>query len=399
MIMHKSIVGLSLVLGLGAACAFGIAAETASTTSDGSCTHPATETQAAAVSVPDYAVETKDTPEQNATETAWRDYQKSVFDELSLSPDPRDWALATLTGTLMFDPTGQDRRDALLQRAAHAAPDDVLVQFIVANSSRVKTGAPAFANEAMQTLQRLEPDNAIVWLGGLHEAVSNNDNKATDAALARVAGAARFDEHSAEVLKAMVDVYTRYPVPDEYLALTKDALAAEKFPAARDFIPHTMALATVFAVVTPPYQDIIRECRIDPASSDNAVRADTCAAIGRLMASHSTTWVSTLIGYSVLRVSNTFNDDDVRRARDEDWLFKVLGESLNDSSDQVAADTVARDNDWIETGSEIEAARRSIARAGKSTEPPTDWVDDRSPFSAKRLQDSQILLTKWAGTH
>jgi hypothetical protein len=53
----------------------------------------------------------------------------------------------------------------------------------------------------------------------------------------------------------------------------------------------------------------------------------------------------------------------------------------------------------MEINSEIESMRRALARAGKPLTPPSDWIDEQSPFSAQRLHDDQLAAAHAAGTH
>jgi hypothetical protein len=56
---------------------------------------------------------------------------------------------------------------------------------------------------------------------------------------------------------------------------------------------------------------------------------------------------------------------------------------------------LAYENDWVATRSELEAMRRKLVRLGLPAQPPAEWVDLDSPFSAKRLQqDAQRTQTK-----
>ncbi|MBS0515615.1 MAG: hypothetical protein JSS16_09090 [Proteobacteria bacterium] len=50
-------------------------------------------------------------------------------------------------------------------------------------------------------------------------------------------------------------------------------------------------------------------------------------------------------------------------------------------------------DDQNATGNELEAMRRELVREGLPTEPPADWIDTRSPFSAERLRADETALT------
>jgi hypothetical protein len=62
-----------------------------------------------------------------------------------------------------------------------------------------------------------------------------------------------------------------------------------------------------------------------------------------------------------------------------------------------AEEVVAYETDWMQTGSEVEAMRRAVARAGNPLAPPDNWIDTLSPFSEQRLQQDQTASQHVAG--
>jgi hypothetical protein len=119
------------------------------------------------------------------------------------------------------------------------------------------------------------------------------------------------------------------------------------------------------------------------------------------MAGRADTVIANRLGMAVLRVSNTFSDDDVRLAREVDWVLErsstAMG-ALESSQDPSVGDAlVTYMTDWFATGNEIEAMRRAIVRSGSAATPPDDWVDKMSPFSEERLQRDEVALQRTAG--
>lgn len=321
-------------------------------------------------------------PRQLAAEDAWKRNQQSLFDTLSHSPEARDWAMATLLGHFTATPprTGPDR-DELRRRAARAAPDDVLVQLVMARLS-YPAATPAAA-AAARRLQTLEPDNAEVWLDDVRVATLGEDQNAIDKALSRVAACRRFDSHYASFLKVMSDIYRRNPVPDAYWSLA--ANEDKEFP--REAAPFVYAMSAAAAAGLPAYQHLVNVCRVDSASAKNTKRSNACAAIGRTMVEHGDTLITNRIGHALLRVSHTYTDADLAALRVFDWVYSKAARSMTD--DHSAESILAYQADWIDSNSETEAIRRRLARNGIPTTPPDGWADDSSPFSSERLRKDE----------
>jgi hypothetical protein len=162
---------------------------------------------------------------------------------------------------------------------------------------------------------------------------------------------------------------------------------SDPFQSARA-VPYVYAAVVTSAPALPSFQDLIAACRVDPSSGANSQRSVDCAAVGRLMARRGDTQITNRIGMSLLRVSRMFADDDVGEARAQDWLREQFTAKLLASTgtpDQAFVDEmITYQRDWIETGSELEAMRRAVARGGLPPAPGGDWIDKASPFSAER---------------
>jgi hypothetical protein len=361
----------------------------ASEEASGSCAGPAPTTEAPAYSTPDYGIDQEAAvaadPQAEIAQRAWKDYQNQIFDGLRHSPQPRDWALVAV-----LDFTGETssalERDAMLKRAVDAAPGDALVQWIAARR-RVAGAIDAIAADALQGLRSREPDNAAIWLHDLSAAQKLKDAAAVDEALRRMATAGRFDGHLTDLAQAIVEVYQRTPAP------ALPPTPGTEFLQSPSVLPYMIAMAAASATALPAFQDLVAACRIDPATGANASRKADCAAVGRLMAARGDTVIANHLGMAVLRVSNTFSNDDVLLARELDWVFDRSSatmtalESLRDPS--IGDALVAYMTDWFATGNEIEAMRRAVVRSGEAATPPDDWVDKMSPFSEERLQQDQ----------
>jgi hypothetical protein len=264
-----------------------------------------------------------------AAEKLWRAYQASIFDALGASSDPHDWAQATMVHVDFAKESDDANRAALMKRAVSALPDDAMIQWIALQQGQGKN-AKVLAGAALQTLQNLELDNAAVWNEVLVRAAKSKDVAGEDSALARMAMSSRFDTHWAVSLRRLLDTFRRHPAPEDYIRLaTKDSTKGD-------------------------------------------------------------TLIANRIGLSVLRVSRIYTPDDVQRARPDDWVYRQSTLIVKDSSNEESLrDADSCQDDWFESGSEMEAMRRRVLRAGKPVNPPDDWVDDNSQFSDEKLRGDE----------
>jgi hypothetical protein len=67
-------------------------------------------------------------------------------------------------------------------------------------------------------LQRAEPENAILWLMSLRDAVDQRDASAADAALVHLASSAYYDDHATELLKTQLQLFQNHPLPAQFFA-------------------------------------------------------------------------------------------------------------------------------------------------------------------------------------
>jgi hypothetical protein len=314
--------------------------------------------------------------------TLWRDYQRSLFDQLSQSPQPRDWAFASLTLAVDFE--SSERADEVskqrLQDAVRAAPDDVLVRWIALKQT--PSHGDNDSKGTLEALEQLEPDNAAVWAEALADAARKHDNAAVEKALGMMSESTQFNGHSADYMRGLYEAYARYPLPETIAALVPER---DRANFSEDALPLTTAMAFSAAVAFPSFKPLVDACRISPGKEENATHSADCAAVGRLMMAHGDTIVANKIGASLLRVSNTFTDDDIRVGREQDWVYyqfnKFISKANPDSNDAITAHM----KDGMETGNELLAMRHTIEREGTPLTPPEDWVDSSSAFSQERL--------------
>jgi hypothetical protein len=318
---------------------------------------------------------------------------------LKASAQPRDWAFAALIEQPSSTVSTSAEREALLGRAAAGAPNDVLVQWIAELQHAPSATDAVGDNAPLHALQRLEPDNAAVWLQALTSAMQRGDRAAIDTALAQMAASRQMDDHFFELQAELTKVCQRYPLPDEYFAVAAtQKVDAGQLLQSREAMPYVMANAITMATSMPAYQFPIKACRVNPATGENLQHRDACAATGRLMAAQGKTMLANRIGFAMLRVSGTYTDADVQNARAQDWTWRrwqTISTSTNNADAELQAkQIVALIHDQSQTRSELQAARLAVARAGEAATPPADWIDDYSPFSEERLRGDQVAVSQ-----
>lgn len=296
-----------------------------------------------------------------------------------LAPDARDALIATFLFKRMSSVGGPDEAaadreaDAAMATALRLGEDDALVQWVAVNGC-ANTAAACDRDRALARLQRLQPDNAAVWLAGLKRAVERKDDPATQEAwLQRAAAADHYRTSYSELGRLM------YAVVQEMLPLRAPACAQAAF-AAQSQVPDTsdrlagvVAMKIAVAYSLPPVEPIAEMCR-EPSPS----RRKTCIAVLAQLADGSE-MVDRTIGLhlGMPLVADTPDSAVWReRLRQLNWLRQHYG--VQDGQPEPA--------DWsrrlIEQG-EIPAMQAWLVERGLRPTPPPGWqLED--PGSAPR---------------
>jgi len=345
----------------------------------GVCSVPIAAEKTAAIDMPDYSVETDPDlpdPAQEQRERAGKAYQRAIVDMLKSSADPRDWAMLG-AGFYLTDKSEHERSEirTFLERAAKTDPADAQLQWLVLAGTR-QLNSPALASQIIDRLEADEPDNGAVWVEALARAATNHDRAGVSTALERLAMSSTVNNHFSDTIKLIAETYARIPPPDE-LIHSPDNVAGES----KAYV-YSLAIASAF--VFPAYQPLTTTCLWDETGR-NAAHAPDCERAGRLMSQQSDTLLTRAIGFAVLRASHTFNDDDVKNARNQDWVSENFVK-LAMSGDAHAAEIEQYHLDWVETGNEVDAMRRRIERMDIAPTPPDDWIETNSRFSQQRIE-------------
>ena len=320
-------------------------------------------------------------------------YSKTLLLGLQNSVSAADWAMA---GWIQRSEAGE----AQILRAREAAPNDPLIRWMTA----VRTHAYAVAapetgmsssfslhyrelyGDALAELQHLEPGNATWWLMSLRNAVDHNDSIAADTALAHVAASDYYDDHAAQILKAQLALYQSHPLPDAYFEAVarlkpgwrlNGEFTTSTAPYYENHYPWAdLGLKNLFYVdVESGMSELFVLCVQRP--DGNTVRKDRCVKASRMLAARARRQAVREAASMLLSELNEFVDDDVRRARLQQWVglkFYEIDRPADTSSRLASVRVeVALINDWIESSDEPEAIQRTVDREGRPPQPPEDF--------------------------
>ncbi len=307
---------------------------------------------------------------------------------LEQSKLPRDWALASQLLEHIGDKSQATTRKVagLLGKAANAAPNDLLVQWLSTSSSAEQRScelSPACPDRARE-LTRLDPENGAVWATVATAAWKQKDIPAFDNAIARMANAKRYDDTFSSTFRAWEDVIRRYP-PAKGLRPAKNRidisimgvpLASAQWTDSEsandiDRSPAGAAFVLVSEISPIPMHSLLANAcdRIkNPGASEH--RFEDCGKAGRAMLAHSDFIIEREMGARVLRVSETATSNDIAMWRAERWLlnkFPPVGLEKDLLAFRGFLDS------YDATNNEIAAIRTALAHADIPLSPPANW--------------------------
>jgi len=310
-------------------------------------------------------------PEQQANLAAVARYQHGLEESLRASASPRDWALST---TVMHadeqseGPSPDDAaRGALLRKAAEAAPNDRLVQWLWAIAPAELSGCTS-ARPCVKrgdALAKLEPDNAAAWVPAVADAARFHDAQRTDEALARMAAATRYDEAYRDAKGAWLDVFRRFPMPPELLR-SPDGKAGDAALAAESGAMSQLTYAL------PPFDELIQACDRHRYPDVAAARFANCANAGRLMLDQSTTITGRMVGGSLLEMSGALTAEDRARIRAAQWQLEQHVRLAPNGEGDLPRMREQMDR-LVASDSEVAAMQEDLRRAHVSLTPPAGW--------------------------
>jgi hypothetical protein len=292
-------------------------------------------------------------------------YSRQLSRTLAASTSPRDWALQSRNAWFDARTMQSGAGDGgLLRKAAAAAPNDRLVQWLWASADTEQAGCTAArpCPERLSALARLEPDNAAAWLPLLAEAARTKDEAGIDAALARMAAATRHDDLFVENAVAWEAVYRRYPMPE----------FGADYTGPRDPVYLAIVAAIARAAAMPLSAASYKTC--DKAANPQAParRFEDCARLGRLMLSNGNSVIARRLGAPYLRKSGGMGAAELAAVRELDWR-QAQSARLARRLESDPAEMRRYFADLASTGSEIAAQELQLQRAGLALTPPPEW--------------------------
>lgn len=308
--------------------------------------------------------------------TAWRQAVQPVFLDLRESSSPRDWMLASqLRAVEEVDPrSAAAARAELLRKAAAAAPDDRLVQWVAMSSmpcdSRDECAAARTFPANLDNVLGLEADNGLAWLPALRQAHQVNDSVAMESTLSRIAAATRFDDHQREFIQLLVTLYTKYPQIVTSLAAElgpDSALAASGEPDSQEEAIFTLASMQSFVMIADTFL-LRRVCKPHGEPAPQARRLALCTDVGRRLADVGATDNLRRAGRDILASLGESYGKFAAAEREMNYLRWKL---------TMAPDQPSVMRRWREelrrTGDEGEALRATAKSLGLPTTPPAMW--------------------------
>ncbi len=325
------------------------------------------------------------------TEALFHKNQLVLESWLEHSASPRDWALASQLLAYPADqPAATKRRGGdLVRKAAAAAPDDRLVQWLWVQESPERSGcrtANTCPNRA-GALAGLDPDNGAAWPSVITDAWERKDIAAVDEAIGKMAETSHYDDAFGVTFRAWEEVVRRYP-PAKQPRPTTDTLTVRAFGLVEgsvkwtesksmddiDRSPAGVAFVLVMQGPWPMHPKLARACDRGANPNASARRFDDCGTIGRLLLEHSSFLLERFEGALVLRTSGTARASDIGDARALRWQEEKFG-SLNVGQEAVAMDDYLTAYDT--TNSEMAAMQHALQSAHIPLNPPVTWQPTR----------------------
>jgi hypothetical protein len=296
-------------------------------------------------------------------------------DHLASSTTPRDqlirwefqrWRVDTMPGAKHV---ATKSSGPSLREIAARAPGDRLVQWMWAKSSASDSGCagPPACPGRDSALARLEPDNGIAWLPVLERAWDEGDEAGVDAALSRMAAGSRFDDRFVEYAAAWAEVEDRFP---DYVGARDAALSKSEQGYPSDLTSIVSGVAVSAASAIPSLGTLANVCNRGKHPEASAARFERCAAVGRLMLGKGSSAMSRSVGFMLIGRSTELTAQDLSDYRAFRWTMRqAIGTQMNGKPDEMRRYFA----DLFQTGDELLAMQRQVARNGQPARPPAGW--------------------------
>ncbi|HWS28187.1 MAG TPA: hypothetical protein VN259_16625 [Xanthomonadales bacterium] len=334
-----------------------------------------------ASSVPGNSVEL---PLEQRLERAMIAFADAAIETLAASSSARERWIAGLMLADMAVRSGaaDDAVNALNTRAQSlfdstledAAKDPTLLFWVLFDPPvRGQQDAEVWAQARLKVLtqlQKLEPDNAVVWLANLP--AREDPGAIPDAVdmLARAAASQGFDTHFASSMRALLSAFERVPLPPDWPD-TRELAGWEKVRP--EDVRVIMAVGVGSALAMPYLAGVQSWC--DGSSAGQPWLPD-CRTLMRTMIERS----DAIVPYSLaLALSSKLHPVDSDEARHAVMLRRQLAWVVEQGMQQVGPGQPVSFGVWRKAwqkpgATELSVARELVAAQNLSPEPPADFV-------------------------
>lgn len=252
-------------------------------------------------------------------------------------------------------PGTRRENQALLERAALQAEDDVLLQSLAqqrASRLDVWCGSEPGKPPQASRLAQLDPGNGLVWSLPLDLALRANDPIGVDDALAQMAQARDFDDHGGELLQLLLDAAARQPQTGWSEA---EAAPSGLGPQEIEFALAANALRRL----RPNLQGLAQVCKAEDLP---AQRRALCTRIGRGLADTARGLGQRLLGHDLLQRGDALGTADAAQWRELQQL------DARNAGGATLPGAAARwrllRSEWLRHGDEIRALRTLVQWQG-----------------------------------
>lgn len=300
-----------------------------------------------------------------------------------VDPDARTALVAAFlfkSGSAMLDDFDYEQAHsegaAAMATALRLGEDDPLVQWIAASDECAEITEACDPELALARLQRLEPDNAAVWLVGLDRAFQRGDDLAVqEALLQRAARSDHYDTHFGEFGGLAYATLNELP-PVVMATCAQKAYAAElEVPTTRDGLIGASAMDIAVAHSSPAISPLAELCKQPPPS-----RRRACIDAFARMASGSE-MIDQVMGLhlGIPLVADTSEGVVWReRLRRLSWLRHHFP---GQNGQPAPPDWFAR----VFAQGEMPAAEAWFVERGQRLDPPPGWLPD-NPLQRALIQ-------------
>lgn len=323
-------------------------------------------------------------PLEQRLEWAMKAYADAAIETFARSSSPRERWIAglMLADKAMRGGASPEATEAMNARAqalfegvtADAAKDSTLLFWVLFDPPvRGQQEGAVWAQARLKVLtdlQRLEPDNAVVWLANLPR---RDDPGAIPIAidmLAQAAAAKRFDTHFASSMRALLSAFERVPLPKDWPD-TRQLAGWEKVKP--EDVRIIMAVGVGSALAMPYLVGVQWWC--DGNSAEHPWLPD-CRKLTQTMIERS----DAIVPYSLaLALSGKLHAADSAQAQRAVVLRRNLAWVVEKGMQQVGPGQPVAFSVWRKAWSKPQATELSVARdlvaaQGLPPEPPDDFV-------------------------